>query len=81
MLEWIKKSQKYWEFPNSYYYLCDICRSKIYLETKVGLTCIQLNQAEFCGETSMCTIISVIILFMGILILAMSVFMYMISNP
>lgn len=80
LVEWAKKSQKYRESFQKYFYLCEICKGKIYLRVNQKLRCVNLKNVKPCGEDMCCTVSSGVILGVGLGMLAMGIYMHMESQ-
>lgn len=62
----MKRAQKYKEFFHNYFYLCDICKSKIYLDTEVRWSCKSWEEIGLCGKEACCSVVTLMVVLFGV---------------
>ena len=65
----MKRADKYEEFPYTYFYLCDLCKTRIYLDTEINWSCKKWENITFCGRFTCCTIASILLLVVGLILI------------
>jgi hypothetical protein len=65
----VKRADKYESFPYTYFYLCDLCRTRIYLDTEIKWSCKKWENITFFGRSTGCTILSIFVLIVGLILI------------